>query len=46
MNWIVCYKNGEAEVPVGAFGYLVLAEDFIAKCLPPENRDRFYIRKA
>lgn len=52
LDWLVCYiidgstqdDKKDKEVVVAAFRYPDAAQDFIDKCLPEENKDRFYIR--
>ena len=51
-SWAVCYDiDGKycddkkaGTVTVAMFRYPYLAEEFIEKCLPSENRHRFYIK--
>lgn len=50
-KWAVAYKidgsfyddNQERTSIVAVFRYSYQAEDFIEKCLQPENKDRFFI---
>ncbi len=52
MQWAVAYKisgdnyddGQERESIVAVFRDPCQAEDFITKCLPAENRNRFYIK--
>lgn len=51
-TWAVCYRidektqddGKEKEQITALFSYPFQAEDFIERCLPKENRDRFYVR--
>lgn len=53
LNWAVvatriAKNNGKIESHeriIAIFDYAHLAQDYIDKCLPPENRDRFKIER-
>lgn len=38
-------KNENFKKVIAAFTYPFLAQEYIDKCLPPENRDRFRIER-
>ena len=53
LKYAVCYKisgwacdDGQEHEGVSAvFRYAFQAEEFIEKCIPQENRDRFYVKR-
>lgn len=52
LNWLVCYDIDGSNyddkqtrtVAIAAFTVPFAAQDFIEKCLPPENHHRFYVK--
>ena len=43
LKWLVCYDVNESRRIIASFRMLISAEEFIEKCMPKENKNRFYI---